>query len=450
MKSGRREDERKQLFDWIECDVFETRTRPIPTPVASTLRRLNRVEYRNTIRDLMGVDYDTSSEFPADDAGYGFDNIGAAMSMSPLVMEKYLNAARAIVAKAVPSSPPDKDDRDAQARYRRFFVKGPPTDDRAKRETYAREILGPFVHRAYRRPVDDATVERLVEIAKEAWMPLPQQSFENGIAAAMTAVLASPRFLFRVEEAVANSSGERHPLVDEYSLASRLSYFLWSTMPDDELIRLAERGELRTNLPEQIAADAEGRPLVGAGRKLRRPVAAGPRHRALRYRPDRRARPATRIGRTAAADVPHAQERERLRNSEGRDRDRTDRERDGDRRADDPEREKRWQERERIRAEFRRLKAVGRHASMTSCDRRCATKREEYFAYVLRENRDVLELVDSNYTFLNETLAKHYGIDGVEGDEMRRVELPTAARAAAFSRRRRSSPSHRTPTAHRP
>ena len=68
-----------------------------------TLRRLNRVEYRNTIRDLMGVDYDTTENFPADDSGYGFDNIGDVLSLSPLLMEKYLQAAEKIVDQAVPS-----------------------------------------------------------------------------------------------------------------------------------------------------------------------------------------------------------------------------------------------------------------------------------------------------------------------------------------------------------
>ena len=80
-----------------------TSTPPIPTPGRVTLRRLNRVEYRNTIRDLMGIDFRADEEFPADDSGYGFDNIGDALSVSPLLLEKYMQAAEAIVAKAVPT-----------------------------------------------------------------------------------------------------------------------------------------------------------------------------------------------------------------------------------------------------------------------------------------------------------------------------------------------------------
>ena len=74
-----------------------------PDPGRVTLRRLNRVEYRNTIRDLMGVDYNTTENFPADDTGYGFDNIGDVLSVSPLLMEKYLKAAEKIVEQAVPT-----------------------------------------------------------------------------------------------------------------------------------------------------------------------------------------------------------------------------------------------------------------------------------------------------------------------------------------------------------
>jgi hypothetical protein len=76
-----------------------------PDPGRVTVRRLNRVEYRNTIRDLMGVDFDTEKEFPPDDAGYGFDNIGDVLTLPPMLLEKYLTAARAVVTKAVPTVP---------------------------------------------------------------------------------------------------------------------------------------------------------------------------------------------------------------------------------------------------------------------------------------------------------------------------------------------------------
>src|SRR5262249_45349704 len=73
-----------------------------PDPGRITVHRLNRVEYRNTIRDLIGVDYDATAEFPPDDAGHGFDNIGDVLTVSPLLLEKYLAAAKTIVSRAVP------------------------------------------------------------------------------------------------------------------------------------------------------------------------------------------------------------------------------------------------------------------------------------------------------------------------------------------------------------
>src|SRR5205807_7951903 len=80
----------------------------------------------------------------------------------------------------------------------------------------------------------------------------PGNTFEEGLAQAMTLVLASPRFLFRQEE-TAPSSTDLYPHLDEFALASRLSYFLWSSMPDEELLRLAAQNKLRQNLSAQVA-----------------------------------------------------------------------------------------------------------------------------------------------------------------------------------------------------
>ena len=75
---------------------------PHPDPGRVTVRRLNRVEYRNTVKDLLGVDYNTDHEFPPDDTGFGFDNIGDALTTSPMLMEKYVAAAQTVIAEAVP------------------------------------------------------------------------------------------------------------------------------------------------------------------------------------------------------------------------------------------------------------------------------------------------------------------------------------------------------------
>jgi len=97
-------EERLRLENWIKLGAFGIDPAD-PDPGRVTVRRLNRVEYRNTIRDLIGVEYDTTSEFPPDDTGYGFDNIGDVLTFSPLLLEKYLTAANAIVSKAVPTVP---------------------------------------------------------------------------------------------------------------------------------------------------------------------------------------------------------------------------------------------------------------------------------------------------------------------------------------------------------
>ncbi len=93
--------EQATLERWIKRDVFRIDPKN-PDPGRVTVRRLNRVEYRNTVRDLLGVDYNTDLEFPPDDTGFGFDNIGDALTTSPMLMEKYVAAAQAIIKEAVP------------------------------------------------------------------------------------------------------------------------------------------------------------------------------------------------------------------------------------------------------------------------------------------------------------------------------------------------------------
>src|SRR5262249_52593993 len=95
-------EEQQVLERWIKYSAFGLDPKD-PDPGRVTIRRLNRVEYRNTVRDLLGVDYDTDKEFPPDDIGYGFDNIGDVLSFSPLLAEKYIAAAEKVVKSAVPT-----------------------------------------------------------------------------------------------------------------------------------------------------------------------------------------------------------------------------------------------------------------------------------------------------------------------------------------------------------
>ncbi|HVV02307.1 MAG TPA: DUF1587 domain-containing protein, partial [Verrucomicrobiae bacterium] len=225
--------EQQKLENWVKFEAFGLDPKN-PDPGRVTIRRLNRVEYRNTIRDLLGVDFRADVEFPPDDTGYGFDNIGDVLSVSPLLIEKYMEAAKEVVSAALPGV---LGDVPARARRRESCLtarqlepaKIPKSLD--ARRTRAREIVKKFATRAFRRPVDDETLDRLMTIAQRN-LDGSTENFRRGVAQTMVAVLSSPRFLFRLEQPAAAPSKEYpYPEIDEFSLASRLSYFLWSTMP---------------------------------------------------------------------------------------------------------------------------------------------------------------------------------------------------------------------------
>jgi len=391
-------EQKEEIAHWIKSAVFGSDPRN-PDPGRVTVRRLNRVEYRNTIRDLMGVDYDTQTEFPPDDTGYGFDTIGEVLTLSPMLLEKYLVAAEKIAAQAVPGQ-----EQGVKPKLDRRFLPREVPAGSTERRAYAREILGEFARKAFRRPVDGKTVNRLAALAEEVYSQ-PGKSYESGIGQAMAAALASPRFLFR-EEAAAREGGEAgYPLVDEYSLASRLSYFLWSSMPDEELMRLATEGRLRRNLPAQLQRMLKDK---RSGEFIRNFTGQWLR----------------------ARDIDNVQIDDRSVLA---------RERDGD------------SERERLQRRFDELdgkplelrnkeekeEMAHLHAAYFKRFRRpldpeltpelrtaMREETEDVFGWVLHEDRSLLELIDSDYTFLNESLARQYGITNVTGEEMRRVRLP--------------------------
>lgn len=99
-------DDRKKLVEWINGAIQDIDCGKTPNPGLVTLRRLNRAEYRNTVRDLVGIDYKTADDFPGDDVGYGFDNIGDVLTLPPLLMEKYLTAAEEISRQAIQAPDP--------------------------------------------------------------------------------------------------------------------------------------------------------------------------------------------------------------------------------------------------------------------------------------------------------------------------------------------------------
>src|SRR5450432_2089345 len=213
-------------------------TGPI-NPGRVTAHRLNKIEYDNTIRDLIGLDLKPSATFGFPDDTYieGFDNNADALTASPLLLEQYEAAVTAVVQAAL-------DPATTNAAVRGRIVTCDPV--KTGEGPCATQILTAFAARAWRRAVvatEIAPYAALVPLAKSLG-----DGFETGLGAALQAVLLSPKFLFRVE---ANPGAGKVAALSDYELASRLSYFLWSSMPDDALLTLAAAGTLHA--PDELA-----------------------------------------------------------------------------------------------------------------------------------------------------------------------------------------------------
>jgi len=545
------EAESKLVAGWIEKELRRAELLAKPDPGRVTARRLNRSEYNNTIRDLLGITLRPADNFPQDDSGYGFDNIGDVLSLSPVLMEKYLTAGEKAARYAVFGPEPMKP---AMVRYQPPFrrkadgtggttYKGPqsytitdydftgltmpsavhfthrfPVDaeylfrctpagqrpggsepidlgvwidgkmvgskqvdplsgdggvadisgqtrevrvrvpagehwvavtllrqfdgmpaeygglNPSKRAPAVRtftpppgatpdqiarfearraaglnqrlnihniridnaEIGGPYdqlqgpsaeslkkiyvcghldgrhlagcdrkivtslARRAFRRPVTPQETDRLTGLV--AMVQKEGDSFEKGIAVAISAMLVSPQFLFRIEPETA-AAGDAPRRIGQYELASRLSYFLWSSMPDEELLRCAERGVLRQ--PAVLAAQV-------------RRMLKDPKSRAL------------------IEEFGGQWLQTRALESVNPDRDRF------------PDFE------DYLRMSMRR-------------------ETEMFFESIVREDRSILDFLDGKYTFLNERLAQLYGIPGVTGPEFRRVDLSGGERGGVLT-----------------
>ena len=498
--------EAEQFTDHVKA-VFDHADRHAkPDPGRVTMRRLNRQEYTNTVRDLLWVDFNPTEDFPADDVGHGFDNIGDVLSLSPLLMERYLDAAETITNRVIMVNPPAPARRylagkylqpntatTPQGRFRPLnptapepFNSGPYTaggdylkfsgdaDLIVRANLYAEtkspspvkvalflsgagvtdpspdaeidqlmganvkalkpikivkifditareakdsqqiefpynhlgviqrvglglvkppageepaqlfiehiwsegpletrplshvkilaatagkpqpeqtvEVLTRFLRRAYRRPPTAEELARHVKLVENAIAG--GEKWEAGIQQAIQAVLCSPKFLFRVELDDRPQSPETQPL-DEFQLASRLAYFLWSTMPDDELLDLAEKKQLTANLAAQVKrmlADPKSSSLV--------------ENFALQWLQIKRLK-------STSPDTTL----------------------------------------------FPQLTDVLRTAMLQES--------RLFFDAIMREDRSVLDLVDADFTFLNEPLARLYGIDDTNGNLIgQKVEKP--------------------------
>jgi hypothetical protein len=222
-------EQRDALVGWIEHTLRTAACADGVSPLPPPVRRLNRNEYSASIRDLLNIHFNAGHALPADGAGgEGFDNAAETLFLSPMHAEKYLEAARQAL---------EYGSKDPRARA--VFLAAEPGEETTP-EQAARKILEAFLPRAFRRPASPEDVERYLALFRTAQKR--GDSYTDAVLFALQAVLISPHFLFRTEEP--NPEPGPRP-VGDYDMASRLSYFLWGTMPDAELLELAALGRLR-------------------------------------------------------------------------------------------------------------------------------------------------------------------------------------------------------------
>jgi len=218
---------KRTLLAWFEA-TFDTSARPDPGP--PLLRQLTRNEYSQTIRDLLRINYDAAAEagIPDENVVEGFANRAGGLVLESSLMERYFTAADLALERLF---------TDPGAGFARKALLSPRTsaDDREATQ----QVLKALLRRAFRRPVTDEEVARYAVVADSA--RTSGDNFEAALRKAMKPILVSPYFLLRVE-----TSGEPGQIgrINDHELAVRLSYFLSSTMPDDELAAAADRNEL--------------------------------------------------------------------------------------------------------------------------------------------------------------------------------------------------------------
>ena len=347
---NKRPSKKEQMLvaDWVRNTLDDFYANAPPDPGQVTVRRLNRSEYNNVIRDLMHLDFKPAKDFPADDSGYGFDNIGDVLSVSPLLLEKYLSAAEKISEQAVAVSSRGKSLSSTRlTEFQKQYFKYPIVPDNRRR--IAEDFARAFMRRAYRREVSSEEIKNVLVLAKQAVDD--GGSFEEGVRLAVQAVLVSPHFLFRWELDGAPDNPESVRLLNEFELAARLSFFLWNSQPDDQLLKYANKVQLRKNLGKEVErmlkdvkAQSFIESFVGQWLELRNLNV---------YQPDKKLFPIF---------TPS------------------------------------------LRNDMRR-------------------ETELLFSHIMRGNHSVLELLSADYSFVNEPLASHYGINGVKGKNFRSVSL---------------------------
>ena len=331
-------------------------------PGRVVMRRLSHSEYQYSISSLVGVSYDAAAKFPADGSGgAGFDNFASTLFLTPLKMERYYEAAEEILDEAhandnlwrkiVPQSYRKSFWRRIGDWFASLFTTVDPSEGAIKAAT---EVIVPFATRAYRRFLEPEEKDKLLNLFRTVYEGVDTKDrYDFAIKETLKAVLVSPNFLYRYEEELPVPIDHPYPL-SNFELATRLSYFLWTTLPDEALFKAAYHDDLQD--PAVLASQVR--------RMLKDPKAKNFAESFV----------------TQWFGISRFRETNPL----------------------DPER-------------FPEMTTSLRDAMYQEM--------VEYFYYVLTESRNFLDLLDSDYTFLNEELANHYGIAGVRGKDMRRVVL---------------------------
>ena len=333
------DDERQMFMDWVGTIKFLSSKDPGPF----VIRRLTKVEYGNTLHDLLGVDPAVARELPDEVFGEGYLN-----TLSPLQSEQYLGIANDVLARILPTN-------GAAAEVQKRLFGEPPAPGTDLR-TAAKSIARSLARKAYRRPASEAELDVLLGVFDLA--RANKLAYPASLRLMLKAVLVSPQFLF-ITPAKEADAGQAIVPLDDYQLASRLSYLLWATMPDAELSALADAGKLHA--PAVLKAQVK------------------------RLLADKRSR--------ALFDGFGAQWLG-LGDLKGKTFD---------------------------TAKFPQMTGAMRSAMVDEA--------RLFFDSIVRENRSVVCLVDSDYTFLNGTLATLYGLEKtVAGPQMRKVKLSDANR----------------------
>lgn len=253
-------EQKKKLIAWMQrtLDVIDENDPANRDPGPAVARRLTLVEYNNTVRDLLGFEFDAAAVGITEDAGEGnpFGNLAVALDLPPALLEKYFNAADLILDRffgtELSSTVNGRIQDQARAAREKLFGLKPnewrksdyvvsPPQGTVPREA-AKQLITPVLRRAYRGQATNEDRERLLVLFDKAIAQ--EKSYGDAIRLMLKGILVSPKFLFRLETSPAGAKPGEILAVTDQQLAVRLSYFLWSTLPDDELLDLAERKEL--------------------------------------------------------------------------------------------------------------------------------------------------------------------------------------------------------------